>query len=323
MAGVEQVADDGLDAEIRGFVRMMTQRWRQHPPLDQVPPAEARRIAEKVRAPLTRGGPLMARTSEHRIATPHGVVRIRVLDPTGRGPQPALVYLHGGGWMIFSLDTHDRVMREYAARAGVVVVGVDYALSPEVRFPHALDEILAVIRWLRSRGGEVGVDPQRIALGGDSAGAAMTIASCVKLRDAGEADAVRAMLLNYGAYDPRCDSESHRRYGEGGYMWGPDEMPAFWRNYLGDTPPTDPLACPVHADVHGLPPAFSAIADCDVMFDESVAMAEKLRRAGVRSHVAIYAGATHSFLEAVSIARISDRAFAEASRWLSDTLRHG
>lgn len=151
----------------------------------------------------------------------------------------------------------------------------------------------------------------------------MTIASCVKLRDAGEADAVRAMLLNYGAYDPRCDSESHRRYGEGGYMWGPDEMPAFWRNYLGDTPPTDPLACPVHADVHGLPPAFSAIADCDVMFDESVAMAEKLRRAGVRSHVAIYAGATHSFLEAVSIARISDRAFAEASRWLSDTLRHG
>jgi acetyl esterase len=97
-------------------------------------------------------------------------------------------------------------------------------------------------------------------------------------------------------------------------------MAAFWRNYLGDTPPTDSLACPIHAQLHRLPPAFSAIPDCDVMYVEATAMAEKLRRAGVRSHVAIYAGATHSFLEAVSVARIADRAFAEASRWLRDTL---
>ncbi|MGH8237444.1 MAG: alpha/beta hydrolase, partial [Steroidobacteraceae bacterium] len=241
--------------------------------------------------------------------------------PHADGTRPALVYLHGGGWTIFSIDTHDRLMREYAARAGLVVIGVDYSLSPEVRFPRALEETVAVVRWVRKNGTEINVDPDRIALGGDSAGAAMTIAACVKLRDENEPDAVKAMLLNYGAYDATCSNESYHRYGQGGYMWEPGEMATFWRNYLGDTPMTDPLACPIHADVRGLPPAFSAIPDCDVMYEESVAMTEKLRRAAVRSHVAIYAGATHSFLEAVSIARISDRAFAEASRWLSDTLR--
>lgn len=314
--------DDGLDPEIRRFVRLMSQRWQQHPPLDSVSPVEARRIAEQVRSPWTRGGPTMARTTELDVPTAYGSVRIRVLDPAGDGLRPALVYLHGGGWTIFSIDTHDRLMREYAARAGMVVIGVDYAMSPESRFPRAIDETLAVIRMLRASGTSLGVDPDRIALGGDSAGAAMTLSACIRLRDAGEPDTVKAMLLNYGAYDASCDNASYRRYGAGGYMWGPGEMAAFWRNYLGDTPMTDPLACPIHADVRGLPPAFSAVPDCDVMYEESLQMIEKLRRAGVRSHVAIYAGATHSFLEAVSIARISDRAFAEASRWLADTLRH-
>lgn len=265
----------------------------------------------------------MAKTTELAVPLGGSSVRIRAYHPRVIDPKPALVYLHGGGWTIFSIDTHDRLMREYAARADISVVGVDYSMSPEVRFPRAIEETVAVIRWLRKQGTEVGVDPDQLALGGDSAGAAMTIAACVKLRDANEPDAVKAMLLNYGAYDATCCNDSHRRYGQGGYMWGPGEMAAFWRNYLGDTPMTDPLACPINADVRGLPPAFSAIADCDVMYEESVAMAEKLRRAGVRSNVAIYAGATHSFLEAVSIARISDRAFAEAARWLSDTLRPG
>jgi acetyl esterase len=312
--------DDGLDPEIRRFVQLMSKRWQQHPSLDAVPVTQARSIAEQVREPWTKGGPAMARTTELMIPAPQGPVRIRVLDPHNNGLRPALVYLHGGGWTIFSIDTHDRLMREYAGRAGLVVIGVDYSMSPESRFPRAIEETVAVVRWLRQHGTDIGVDPDRIAVGGDSAGAAMTIATCMRLRDDNEPTAVKAMLLNYGAYDATCDNESYRRYGEGGYMWGHGEMAAFWRNYLGDTPMTDPLACPIHADVRGLPPAFSAVPDCDVMYQESIEMVEKLRRAGVRSHVAIYAGATHSFLEAVSIARIADRAFAEASRWLSDML---
>ena len=309
-----------LDPDILQFTQRTAQRWREHPPLDTVSYPQARRIADIVREPWTRGGPVMARTEERQVATPHGSVRVRILDPGGEGLRPALIYLHGGGWTFFSIDTHDRVMREYAGRAGIVVVAVDYSLSPEHRFPRALDETLAVVRWLRTQGGTLGIDPNRLALGGDSAGAAMTISTCLMLRDAGEADALKAMLLNYGAYDPACDNESHRRYVVGGFMWDPGEMSAFWRNYLGATPPTNALACPIHADVHGLPPAFSAVPDCDVMFEEALLMAEKLRAAGVRSDVAIYAGATHGFLEAVSIAGIASRGFDDATHWLRDRL---
>jgi len=315
-------SDDGLDPEIRRFVKLMSQRWQQHPPLDKVSFPEARRIADEVRSAFTRGGPVMKRTEEIMVPAPDGPVRVRILDPLNDGLRPALVYLHGGGWTIFSINTHDRLMREYAARSGMIVIAVDYSLSPETRFPRAINETVAVVRWLRETGTSYGVDPDRIAVGGDSAGAAMTISTCITLREAGEPDAVKAMLLNYGAYDATCDNESYKRYGDGGYMWGTGEMAAFWRNYLGDTPMTHPLACPIHADVHGLPPAFSAVPDCDVMYEEAMEMAEKLRRVGVRSHIAVYAGATHSFLEAVSVARISERAFTEAARWLRDTLKH-
>lgn len=314
--------EDGLDPEIRRFVRIMSERWSRHPPLESVPLSEARRIAEEVRAYWAEGGPKMARTTEASVPLADGDVRIRVYDPDEDPVKPALVYLHGGGWTIFSIDTHDRVMREYAARARVVVIGVDYSLSPEVRFPRAIEETFAVVRWLRENGGRVRVDRKRIAVGGDSAGAAMTVAACLMLRDAGENEAVAAMLLNYGAFDASCDNESYRRYGNGGYLWSSGEMTAFWGNYLRDSgDAANPLACPLLADVRGLPPAFFAIPQCDVMYDESVAMAEKLRGAGVPAQSVVYPGATHSFLEAVSIARISDRAFAEASRWLSDMLR--
>lgn len=318
----EDAHGDGLDPEIRRFVAVMSERWKQHPPLHQVPLQEARRIAEQVRLHWTQGGPEMAATRETMIPFPDGDVRIRIYDPRADGQRPALVYLHGGGWTIFSIDTHDRLMREYAARADIVVIGVDYSMSPEARFPRAIQETVAVVRWLRRNGPSVNVEPDRIAIGGDSAGAAMTVAACLMLRDEGESDAIAAMLLNYGSFDAGCATESFRRYGEGNYLWAPGEMANFWQNYFDDpADASNPLACPLLADVRGLPPAFLAIPECDVMYDESIRMAEKLRRSGVRAQSVVYPGATHSFLEAISIALISDRAFAEASRWLSDMLR--
>ncbi|MBS0420072.1 MAG: alpha/beta hydrolase [Proteobacteria bacterium] len=314
----------GLDPEICVFVQRMSQGWSEHPPLNQVSFPEARRIAEQVRAPWTKGGPPMAHRTEKSVPLAHGAVRIRILNPGEGGTRPALIYLHGGGWTIFSIETHDRLMREYAARANLVVVAVDYSLSPESRFPRAIEETVAVVDWVQTHGSEHGIDGRRIAIGGDSAGAAMTIAACLKLRDAGEPRAVKAMLLNYGAFDATCATESYRRYGQGGYMWGSGEMAAFWNNYLGDPSlETNPLACPIHADVRGLPPAFLAIPECDVMYDECIQMGNKLRRARVAAQSVIYPETTHSFLEAVSIARIANRAFDEASGWLSDMLRGG
>lgn len=313
--------NDGLDPQIRVFVLRMREYWRQHPALSKVSAQQARQIAEKVRAPWVRGGPEMMRTTERQIPVDGGSVLIRALDPGPECGKPALVYLHGGGWMFFSINTHDRIMREYAARAGVACIGVEYSLSPEARFPQAINETVAVVRWLRDHGAELGVDGERIAVGGDSAGAAMTVAACLMLRDAGEADAVSAMLLNYGAFDAACNTPSYERYSGGGYLWDPGEMQAFWSNYLrNESDAANPLACPLHADLRGLPPAFLCNPQCDVMYDESMEMGERLRDAGVPAQTVVYPGATHSFLEAVSIARISNRAFDDAARWLADML---
>lgn len=232
-----------------------------------------------------------------------------------------MVYLHGGGWTLFSIDTHDRLMREYAARADIVVIGVDYSLSPESKFPRALHESVDVVRWLRQHAQDIDIDAARIAIGGDSAGANLSLATCLSLRDTGDDDAVRAMVLNYGAFDRSISDLAASRLGAPGAMLEAAEMEQFWLNYLRDATDIDnPLACPLRADVSGLPPAFLAIAELDVLAEQSVALTAKLRAAGVPAHSAIYSGASHSFLEAVSIAAVSDRALAETSQWLRDQL---
>lgn len=324
-AGAASGGAEGLDPQIAEFIRRMGEGWSSFPPLDSLPVAEARKVAEAVRRPWREGGPQMAATREMEVPFRDGGVRIRIQDPGPlAAPKPALVYLHGGGWTIFSIDTHDRVMREYAGRAGICVVGVDYSLSPEVRFPRALDETVAVVRWLREHGRDQGIDETRIATGGDSAGANLAISAAISLRDAGEPDALAGMLLNYGAFDIDCGNESYRRYGGPGYMLGGQEMDDFWQNYLGeqyDAKP--PLAVPLHADLQALPPAFLCIAECDVLYDENIAMAERLRAAGVDTTARVYEGASHSFLEAVSIADIAERAHRESAEWLMRTLGPG
>lgn len=317
----ESSPKQSLDPQIAGFIEAMGRGWAQHPSLDSLPFPEARQVAEAVRAPWTKGGPEMARTSEVDVPVDEKNVRIRIYDPGPLSePKPALVYLHGGGWTIFSIDTHDRLMREYAGRAGICVVGVDYSLSPEVRFPRALDETVAVIRWLRDEGKEYGIDPDRIGVGGDSAGANLALSAAIVLRDAGEPRAVRGLLLNYGAFDTDCQNGSYRRFGGPGNMLGGQEMEDFWKNYLGDDFGTrNPLAVPLHADLRNLPPAFLCIPDCDVLLDENLEMEKRLIAAGVHTQAVIYSGASHSFLEAVAVADVAERAHRDTAEWLKHT----
>ena len=177
----------------------------------------------------------MARTTEKCRCPRDGSVRIRVLDPTARGPKPALIYLHGGGWTLFSIDTHDRIMREYAARAGIVVIAVDDPCfaGGEVSSRDRGDRGRSALAAGERRGPSA-VDARSPCDRRDSAGAALTFGACLMLREAGELDVIQGMLLNYGAFDTNCDTESFRRYGHGGYMWDPGEMDCYWRNYLRD-----------------------------------------------------------------------------------------
>jgi acetyl esterase len=308
------VADD-LDPDIRRFQREVAAAYGRYPDFERLPLPERRRIAEEVRAPWAAGGPAMFGTETLKVG-PLGV-RVRIYRPDARTVLPVLIYVHGGGWTMFSLDTHDRLMREYAARAGVAVVGIDYSLSPEAKFPCALDEIVSVVRWLRGEGAAHGLDPQRVAIGGDSAGANLSVAANLALLRDGEAP-LSAILVNYGAFDGRADYPSYRRYDGPAYNLTAAEMAVFWTNYLrAEEDFADPLACPMRADFAGLPPTFFAVAACDILADENRDVAARLAAAGVAVDFREYAGATHSFLEAVSISPLADRALAETSEWLS------
>ena len=197
--------DGALDPQIRQFVSAMAEAWTRYPPADTLSIIEMRRIAEEIRAPWRRGGPVMAVTDEFLAATAYGNVRVRLYrSRTATTLQPALIYVHGGGWTLFSLDTHDRLMRELAARAGVVVVGVDYALSPEVRFPFALHQVEGVARWLHESGQAFGIDASRIAIGGDSAGANLSVATCLLLRDRACRAHWPACCCTTAAIPPNC-----------------------------------------------------------------------------------------------------------------------
>jgi acetyl esterase len=328
-----------LDPEIEAFRRELAAGWARFPNLDDVSLAEGRRIAEAVRAPFARGGPPMASTTQHTVMADGLDVRVRLHVPQAvadaGGAAAAMIYVHGGGWRLFSIDSHDRLMREYAERARVVVVGVDYALSPEAPYPRALRQVVDVFRWLQANatelvsgiapgpGSPLAIDAGRIAIGGDSAGANLALAAAMMLRQASHTPPPCALVLNYGTFFHDVDSPSHRLYGGPAYSLTSDEMLGFWRDYLGDsaTRPAvvDPLAEPLRAsldDLAGLPPCYLAIAQCDVLRDDSIAMAARLAAAGVAVHSVVYEGATHSFLEAMETAAVSRRALDETAAWL-------
>lgn len=305
------VDSDGLDPDIRRFVEAVQQGYAQFPNFESLPLPERRSAAEKVRAPWRAGGPKMLRTVETTI----GGVRARVHVPNDARPLAALLYLHGGGWMMFSIDTHDRLMREYAQRAGVVVLGLDYGLSPEAKFPVALEQSVAAIGWLKGEGAALGIDPARLAIGGDSAGANLAVSTALKLRESGTTK-LRAMLLNYGAFSP-VPTPSFGRYGGPSYMLTPEEMQVFWTNYTSGPDELDnPLVAPLRADLHDLPPAFFCIAACDILADSNRVMAARCAAAGVPCEEHVYEGATHSFLEAVSVSALADKALSDEATWL-------
>jgi acetyl esterase len=309
-----------LDPEIALFVSRMRAESAKYPPRESMTVLQAREVAEIVRKPWTEGGPIMADTIEQVLPTRHGSVRVRIHYPDSRRPKPIFVYLHGGGWTLFSIDTHDRLMREYAARADVAVVGIDYTRAPEARFPQPLEETIDIVRWLLRDGIPLGLDSSRLMIGGDSAGGNISVAVALALRDSGE-QVVRGMVLNYGCFDVNLMSESVVRYGGGDYLLTTHMMLWFFWQYLRS--PDDarnPLASPLRAKLEGLPPVFMAISELDLLYDQNIAMKLALKAARVRVEAHVYPGTVHSFLEAVSVAKVSGKALSETAAWLKRTL---
>ena len=311
-----------LDPEIMVFIDDVRATWRRlaagRTDLDW--PAR-RELAEASRAPWTRGGPQMGDTRELTVPTEAGVVRLRIHDPAPGEAKPTLVYMHGGGFALFSLDTHDRLMREYAHATGMAVVGVDYALAPEARYPVALDQVVGVVRWLRAHGGDHGLDGERLALGGDSAGGGLSLGAALKLRDAGQGDAVKAILSIYGGFGPDFTPTALQRYASPEDMLTAQEIREFWDNYVGHVRDRrDPYLAPALAPLEGLPPTFLVIAECDALVEQNLQVAGSLLAAGVRVEAKVYRGAPHSFIEAMSVSATARQAIADSAQWLRGVL---
>ena len=309
---------EGIDADVARFVVAILDGSAGEPGsgVDDLP--RRRAAAEANREVWRQGGPAMQRREDLVARSGPIEVGVRLLDAGGEDElRPALIYVHGGGFTVFSLDTHDRLMREYAARSGAIVIGVDYSLSPEAKFPVALHEVAAVVDWIGEEGRSLGIDPERVAIGGDSAGANLSLATCLLLRERSAGTRITAMLLNYGFFDADFATESQRRHGGAGKMLTTEELAGYLENYLGGTPHRhNPFALPALAQLHDLPPSLHIIAECDPLADGDRAMAAQLEQAGNQVEALVYRGATHSFLEAVSISTLAERAIAESADWL-------
>ncbi|KLD79675.1 hypothetical protein Y886_03120 [Xanthomonas hyacinthi DSM 19077] len=313
-----------LDPEIAHFIDSVIAEGRRITAGRTLDWPARREIVEQVRRPWCEGGPIIARTEEIFADTRHGPVRLRIHDPAPGASKPTLGFLHGGGWAMFSLDTHDRVMRELAARAGVAVVGIDYALSPEARYPVALEQVVDVVRWLQANAAKHGLDASRLALGGDSAGGNLTTGALLKLRDDGEGGRIAAALNYYAGYSPDCSPHSRRRYGTDTDMLSAAEIDTFWNQYISRSADrNDPYAHGLLADVGGLPPFFIGVGECDVLAEQNLAMAGKLLASGVGVEVKLYPGAPHSFIEAVSVSSIARQALDDGAAFLRRTFKIG
>ena len=305
---------DDIDPQIRAFVERACADFRALAGPDPLTMDRMREISEQARKAWTLGGPDMAQTLMVRVGA--GERRARIHIPAAGAGKGTLIYLHGGGWSVFSIDTHDRLMREYAERIGCAVIGLDYSLSPENRFPTALNDVDQCHDWVLSAGESLGLETGHVVIGGDSAGANLALASTLRRRDEGRF-MPDGLLLNYAALETD-HYPSNDRYDGAPYMLDVSEMKVFWKNYLGAESTENPYARPLLADLADLPPVHLCIAECDILRDENLELERRLETVGVQVSAHLYKGATHSFLEAVGVSSCAERAVQAGADWVSD-----
>lgn len=264
------------------------------PPLETLPVPQAREMVATM-ATLQGEAEPVARVENRRIPGPDGDIPVRIYVPEGRAPLPVVVYFHGGGWVICDLDSHDGACRSLANAARAIVVSVDYRLAPEHKFPAAPQDCYAATAWAAKNAASFGGDPERLAVGGDSAGGNLAAVVSLMARERG-GPKLRFQLLVYPVTDGAAETPSYRENGEG-YFLTVSMMRWFWKHYLnGPADAENPHASPLRArSLEGLPPALVITAEFDPLRDEGEIYARKLREAGVDAELRRYDGIIHGF----------------------------
>jgi acetyl esterase/lipase len=289
----------------------------------ELTPAEARKVLDDVQA-----APIDKLPAEERwITVPAevGDVRVRIVrPPDATGTLPVILYMHGGGWVLGNADTHDRLVRELAVGTGVAVVFVEYDRSPEAHYPVALEQGYATAQWIVRNGSQNGLDPDCMAVAGDSVGGGMTAALALMAGERGDVRFVQQSMY-YPVTDAAMNTGSYEQFAEG-YFLTAKGMAWFWDAYLPDLERrSEPFASPLRAtdeQLADLPPAFVIVDEADVLRDEGEAYAARLRAAGVAVTTVRYNGITHDFmmLNPLSATHATRAAVTQATSILRDAL---
>ncbi|MGH9762150.1 MAG: alpha/beta hydrolase, partial [Blastocatellia bacterium] len=280
-----------LDPQVKSMIDMV--KMMGAPELGSVPVAQTRE-AFKMLTAMGGAGESIYKTEDVQVAGPEGDVRARIYRPSADKPLPALVFFHGGGWVIGAIETHDALCKSLANKADCIVISVDYRLAPENKFPAGLEDCFAATRWVQDNAGAIGVDPVRIGVGGDSAGGNLASVVSIMLRDKGE-PVPRFQLLIYPVTDYYVPSKPSLRENGEGYLLTFKDMVWFCDQYLNS--PEDgqnPLASPLRAEsLKDLPPALVITAEFDPLRDEGEMYAARLREFGVCAETRRYDGMIH------------------------------
>lgn len=307
-----------MDPQVEALLQVMQAQAAGQRPLHELTPAEARQQAEIAFSAFNQPMPETVTIRDIELPGPGGMLRAKLFRPGDGSPLPMLVYFHGGGWVIGSPETHAKLCAELAEGANCLVLSVDYRLAPEHPAPAPLDDCVAAVRWAVANANALGADPARVAVGGDSAGANLAAAACLRLRDEG-GPLPRFQLLLYGVYERQFDSPSMNANAEGKILTR-DTMAWFWDHYLaGGASERDPYVAPLHGDLRGVPPAFLIVGTLDLLLDDSRAYAAKLEAAGVPARLSVYEDQPHIFLQ---LTALLDRA-KEGLRETCAALREG
>ena len=304
------MALDGDAARVLEIVRLSGR-----PPFEKVSPTEARALFLGGREILSPAPAPVAETRELAIAGPDGgLLPLRLYRAAGTAAGaslPALVFFHGGGWVVGDLESYDAMCRHLANAAGCAVVAVDYRLAPEHKFPAAVEDCVAATEWVAANGAALGVDAARLAVGGDSAGGNLAAVVSLVARDRG-APRLRAQLLLYPAVDFAMSHASHQRFAEG-HLLTLATMRWFAEAYLrGPQDAADWRASPLRAgDLSGLPRAYVLTAGCDPLCDEGAAYARRLEKSGVAVEHRHIPDQIHGFLLMGKIVRAAGPALDE------------
>jgi acetyl esterase len=283
---------------------------------------EARAALSRISAFLNEGSVPLDDERDLCIPVPGHDIPCRLYRPDGIARPPILVYAHGGSFALGDLDGWDGALRSLVRESGVAILHVDYRLAPEHRFPAAFDDMVAAIRHAAQAGDALGIDPQRLAAGGDSAGANLALGAALALRDAG-ASPLRFLLLHYGAYSTDGGSPSWQRFGSGAYVLSRAQLDWVWSTYLGHpAQKNDWRVAPLLAPLAGLPPAHLTIGTLDPLLDDNERLAAGLAAAGVPCRLVRYDGLVHGYIRYGRLVQSVRRAITDSAAALRSALAH-